>query len=104
MPKIKRRRAEPPFVLALDIGSSGTRARLYDASASHLEGVRGRVKHTLESGADGSVVCDADAILRECEQVIDQALAEDDGETENIAGVALDTFASSLVGVDGSGK
>lgn len=104
MPEIPRKRAEAPLVLALDVGSSATRGRIFDASGSSLRKLELRIRHQLDTGADGSVVADADTVLDECLKVIDGLLEKGGKRTRQIAGVAMDTFASTLVGVNKRGK
>lgn len=89
-------------MLALDIGSSASRARLYDAAGAPLRRTRHRTPHQIQSGPDGSAVLDPDLVLRNVSEVIDATLAT--GTYWNrIGAVAMDTFASSLVGVDADG-
>lgn len=92
-----------PFVIAMDIGSSGTRGGLYDATGATVRDIRGKVTHTFTTASDGTAEIDADLLLGEVVEVLDTITAAlPDGAT--VAGVALDTFASSLVGVDGDGR
>lgn len=104
MGTIARKRAEPPLLIGLDIGSSGTRGRVFDAAGRTLNKLEGRVRHQATSGADGTVVYDADAILDEVVQIVDGLLAAAGKRAAAIAAVACDTFASSLVGVDARGR
>ncbi|MHB8576163.1 MAG: gluconokinase [Dehalococcoidia bacterium] len=104
MPEIARKRATPPLVLALDIGSSATRGRIFDVSGSSLRKLESRVRHQLTTTADGGVVADADAMLDECVQIVDDLMERGGKRAAEIAGVAMDTFASTLVGVDAKGK
>jgi len=103
VPEVKRKHAVDPLVLAIDIGSSATRARLYDAAACEIKGVNARVRHTMQGADDGTNVCDAAAILGEVEQVVERVLDKAGKLGGRIGGVAMDTFASSLVGVDAKG-
>jgi gluconokinase len=95
-------RAQEPFVLALDIGSTASRGDVYDAAGRPVEGGRHKVPHMFTTGGDGTSVVDADAVVGEVEDIIDGlAVPRLQGR---IGGVALDTFASSLVGVDADGR
>lgn len=89
-----------PVVLAIDVGSSGTRAGLYDSSARPLGGPALRYGHHFETGADGSSTIGPDLVVDEIVRLLDHVLADWDGPVD---GVALDTFASSLVGVSADG-
>ena len=92
--------ADAPYVLALDVGSSGTRSGIYDRLARPVRGFRAKRPHAFTTLASGASTIDADQVTEEIRQAIDAVL---DGFTAPIAGVALDTFASSLVGVDADG-
>src|SRR5690625_7192908 len=87
----------------MDIGSSGTRAGLYDATGATVDGVRAKVSHTFTTDAEGTAVIDADEVLAEVITALDETTAKmPDGAA--VAGVALDTFASSLVGAAAEGR
>jgi len=92
--------AREPLVLALDVGSTATRGAVYDATGRAV-GRRAKVAHAFTTDADGTSVVDPDQVCAEVEDVITR-LVEDVGAP--VAGVALDTFASSLVGVDPGGR
>lgn len=102
MAAVSVRKAQDPLILAIDIGSSACRARLYDAAGASLRGTRHRIPHQIESGPDGSAVIDPDLVLLHVSEVIGATLST--GTYWNrIEAVAMDTFASSLVGVDADG-
>lgn len=91
-----------PLVLVFDVGSSGTRGALFDAAGAAIPGMRGKMTHSFTTGADGTSVIDPDLVASEIEEITDQIVGRlPDGV--QIAGVGLDTFASSLVGVDADG-
>src|SRR5699024_9086667 len=99
--------AVEPLVLALDVGSSGTRGGLFDATGRPLSGVRHKEPHVFTTVADGTVVVDPDQVVAEGVTVLETVLTahrERSGtHAAPMAGVAIDPFASSLVGVDRSG-
>lgn len=84
-----------PFVLALDVGSTGTRAGIYDAHARPISGHRAKESHAFTTVANGTSTIDPDQVVEEARGVISAVL---EGFPYPIAGVAIDTFASSLVG------
>lgn len=87
-----------PLVLSIDIGSTGTRGGLFDAAGRPISKSRVRVDHSFKTNATGRSEIGADQMVREVVSVIDGIVAHlHPGE---VAGVCLDTFASSLVGVD----
>jgi gluconokinase len=89
-----------PFVLALDVGSTGSRGGLYDARGLPVKGSKFRVPHAFTTGLDGTSTIDADQVTEELRTCIDHCASFTD---RPISGVALDTFASSLVGVGADG-
>ncbi len=94
--------AREPLVLALDIGSTGSRGDVYDGTGQAVRGGRHKVPHAFATGGDGTSTLDPDAVVREVEEILD-ALARP-ALQGRIGGVALDTFASSLVGVTADGQ
>src|SRR5947209_18347045 len=94
--------AADPLVLAVDIGSTATRGDVYDAAGRPAAGGRCKVAHQFSTAADGTSVIDPDGVVDEVTQVIG-TLAGRWG-AGRIAAVALDTFASSLVGVGSGGR
>ena len=92
--------ARAPFVLAIDVGSTGTRAGIFDAHARPVKGHRTKVGHAFTTIANGTSTIDPDQVTAEVRQVISAVV---EGFPHPIDGVAIDTFASSLVGVDAAG-
>lgn len=92
--------AQDLLVLAIDVGSTATRAAVYDASGRPV-GERAKVAHSFTSRVDGASMIDADQVTEEVQQVIAALLQQFQGRS--IAAVAIDTFAASLVGVDAQG-
>ena len=95
--RVKLRQAIDPLVLAVDIGSTASRGDVYDAAGRPVQGGREKVPHHFTTRDDGTSEIDPDQIVGEVQQII-TALATD-RRAGRIGGVALDTFASSLVGV-----
>jgi gluconokinase len=91
---------EPPLVLAVDIGTSGVRAAVYDCSGHEVEGTEARVKRKFETTSDGGAELDAEAALEQVAQAIDMALAASAHLPARAGIVALSCFWHSLVGVD----
>lgn len=94
--------AVQPFVVAIDIGSSSTRCCVYDAYARPIKKRTVRAEHVFIEAADGTAEIDADQVTQEVASVLTAAIAGMDPGA--IAGVAMDTFASSLVCVDAGGN
>ena len=104
MSAISKKQAQPPLILALDIGSSATRGRIFDANAATIKKLDHRVRHQMTSATDGTNVCDADEMTHEVIEIVDSLIEKVGKAAVDIGAVAIDTFASTLVGVDGSGK
>ncbi|MEU8236369.1 gluconokinase [Actinoplanes sp. NPDC048967] len=92
-----------PLVLALDIGSTATRGGVHDASGRRVHGLQHKVPHAFSVAPDGTSVIDPDQVTAEVEQVLD-AVTGDLRLGTRIAGVAMDTFAASLIAVDATGR
>lgn len=90
--------AADPLVMALDVGSTGSRGGLHDATGTPVLGYRHKIEHEFRTAADGTSVIDPDQVTEELAGILDLVLA-DPALAGRVAGVALDTFASSLVGV-----
>ncbi|MCH7654310.1 MAG: carbohydrate kinase, partial [Chloroflexi bacterium] len=93
-----------PLVLTIDVGSSSVRAAIYDANASRVPGLEARLGHELVTTPDGGVVADAEHIASLVEEALDMVLTAAGDVAGHIAGVAMDTIASSVLGVDGGGS
>jgi gluconokinase len=92
-----------PLVLALDIGSTATRGGVHDASGRPVHGLQHKVPHAFTVAPDGTSVIDPEQVAAEVGQVLD-ALTGDPRLGTRIAGVAMDTFAASLIAVDAAGR
>ncbi len=68
--------AEAPLILALDIGSSSTRAVLYDRLARSVAHTEAQTPNTFHIGSDGLVEADPIALLDAAAQCIDAVLAQ----------------------------
>ena len=93
-------------VLALDIGTSSTRAAIYDARGDRLVETTAQVEYPLHAGTDGKAELDPRDIARAAERVIAASLAawRKLGRREEIAGIGVSCFWHSLLGLDAQGK
>lgn len=98
---IELKDAVAPLVLALDVGSTATRGAVYDAAGRPV-GRRAKVPHAFTTAPDGTSEIDPEQVVAEVRSVLDQLTATLGDQP--VAGVALDTFASSLVVVDAEGR
>lgn len=98
-------RSKPPILLAIDIGTSGIRAALFDETGAEISGTSVRTNRRFPEATDFSTI-DAGALLAQVIQTIDAVLNEAqfyEGPTR-IELVAISCFWHSLVGVDQTGR
>ena len=92
--------AVDPLVMALDVGSTASRGSLHDATGTPVRGYRHKIPHSFTTAADGTSVIDPDRVTDELGEILDRVCDRPE-LAGRVRGVGLDTFASSLVGVDG---
>lgn len=95
---------QQPYVLALDIGTSSTRAMLFDRLGNPVPGVSSRQKFEIEMDRSGAFETGADALLEKVWLCIDEALNEAGERAGQIAGVSCCTFVSNVLGIDRQGR
>ncbi|MSU62723.1 MAG: carbohydrate kinase [Pedosphaera sp.] len=96
---------EPPFVVALDVGSSSIRAMVFDSDGRQIEGLQTEVEHHTKTTHDGGAVFDADAIAQrtiECVAALQEKKAFRHCR-KRVAAVGCSMFMHSLVGTDRAG-
>ena len=96
--------ADVPFILALDIGSSSTRAVIYDAQARAITGCDAQAANLIRTGSDGAAEADAAALLEGALGCIDAVLAQAGALASQIRGVAVDTLVSNILPIDAAGR
>ena len=89
-------------VLALDVGTSSSRASLYDLQGRPVAGRASRIPYTPHVTPDGGGELDPHLLLDQVCAAIERVLAQD--PLEEIVAVATDTFWHSLIGVDDAGE
>jgi gluconokinase len=94
---------EPPYILALDIGTSSVRALLFDAKGTTIPNAYSQHTYALTTSIEGEVSVDAAKLVDLVAQCIDEVLAAAGPLASEIKAVATDTFWHTLVGVDASG-
>ena len=95
---------QPPYILALDVGTSSTRTLLVDAAGNTLPHVLAQRAYKRTMSSEGEASVDPDVLVAIVEQTIDDALDMAGSLAEDIGAVALDTFWHSLVGVDADNR
>ena len=94
---------QTPFVLALDVGTSSTRALLFDATGEPVPDIVSQHTYQLTTTHEGEVSVDADMLVNEVAQTIDEVLKAAGPRAQQIGAVAIDTFWHGLMGVDAAG-
>jgi gluconokinase len=96
--------AQSPFVLTLDVGTSSVRLLCFDAGARQIRGMEARRSIVVHSDAHGSADIDVDALFELCVAVIDDVVALLGATVHQVAAVAIDTMATTMVGLDATGR
>ncbi len=96
--------AETPVVLAIDIGSSSARAMLYDGGGRAVDGMTAQAPYDLRVTGDGTVEDDPDTALERAAHCVDAVLRQAGPLAERIRAVAVDTLATTILGIDASGR
>lgn len=95
------------LLLALDIGTSSTRAAFFDSAGRRLEGTTSQHTYLLHTTADGGAEIDPAALLTAVRICLEETLAHAHARPElrgrAIAGVGVSCFWHSLVGTDAAG-
>ncbi len=91
------------YVLTLDIGTSSTRAMLFDSRARAVPGIESQIKYEMRATPDGGLEADAEEMLGYAEHAIDELLVRAGDHAAHIAAVASDSLVSNLLGVDADG-
>ncbi len=95
---------KPPYVLALDIGTSSSRAMLFDREGEPVPEAHVQQPYHIPTRSDGAVEADPDALCEAVFSCIDACLGRAGSRTKEIAAVGACGFASSMVGVNQAGK
>lgn len=95
--------ADQPSLLALDIGTSSTRAILYDAQGNAIPGASAQHTYQLTTSHEGEASVDADLLLSLVTHTIDEVLQAAGKRTGQIVGVATSAFWHTLVPLDTAG-
>ena len=88
-------------VLALDVGTSSVRARVYDESAVHVGGVEAQTRYDLTHGHAGQAGVDADDLVEAVRGAYEEALREAGGAVDAVAGSC---FWHSVLALDARGR
>ncbi len=95
--------SKPAAVLALDIGTSGVRASLFDEKGSEIDGATVRLQSRRSYG-DDLALTDAEACFELVAETIDELFDRPLQSPTRINLIAVSCFWHSLVGVDADGS
>lgn len=101
---IPLREARAPLVLALDVGTSGLRAFVFDAKARPIGPAVAWSRKAPRTSRLGEASLDADERARAAFACIDGVMRALGRRGGDVAAVAVSTFWHSLLGVDASGR
>jgi gluconokinase len=101
---IKLKKATLPLVLAIDVGTSSSRALVYDARGRPVRKLAHQVQYALTTTSDGGVYADPKLFLESTFECIDRVMKEIGRHAEAIQGVGLDTFWHNMLGIDVRGR
>ena len=104
MSSVPTRAAEPPCVLALDLGSSSLRAIVYDRRGRELQGTEGRTPSQWRRTPEGGVEADPNAFLEDAFVAIDRALAGAGPAAHDLRAVGISTFWHNIMGLGADGR
>lgn len=91
------------YILSLDVGTSSTRALLFDATGSAVQDMVSQKTYQLTTSVAGEASVDADKLVEIVTQTIDEVIQKAGTLASQIKAVAIDTFWHSLLGLDGDG-
>ena len=93
-----------PLILALDIGTTSTRALLFDAAGQPVPDCLAQISNQLETTQDGGATFQPDQLFDHVVTVIDQVLQRAGARAKQIGAVVSDTFVGNVMGVNAAGE
>ena len=99
MSSITPNRAESPFILSIDIGTSSVRTSLFDCLGRAIGGMEARQPLEIKTTAEGASETDPDLILERTWGCIDSVVEQAAPLSQRIAGIASCTFVGNILGV-----
>ena len=94
---------DSPLALSLDIGTSSTRALLWDVVGHEVAGVKSQRPYHFRTTPDGGVEMDASEFLDHIFSCLDEALSQAGDRATSIRAVGISTYWHSLIGLDEAG-
>ena len=94
---------KPAVLLSLDVGTSGIRAALFDEMGSEISGAQVSNRRNLSAAVDFAEL-DAEAIVAQVVETIDDLFAKSVHSGARIEFIAISCFWHSLIGIDSAGR
>ena len=104
MSSITSSRAESPFILSIDIGTSAVRTSLFDCLGRAVEGMEARQLLDIKTTAEGTSETDSNLILEHTWNCIDSVMEQATSLSQRIAGVASCTFVGNILGINNTNQ
>jgi gluconokinase len=98
------RRADPPLVLALDIGSSSVRAAIHDRRGRTVPGTTVQVRYAWDMDGTGSVRLSHRTLLDLVDQALDAVVDRAGSLLTDVVAGGVSCFFHSIVGLDADGR
>src|SRR5260370_24381484 len=89
------------LVVALGVGTSSARARVFDAAGRAQAGAEGHVAYEPTTSADGGVELHPGALMEAVASALDRCLAGAGARAGDVAAVGVSVFPHSLLALDG---
>ena len=100
MSMVNPKKAEPPLIVSIDIGTSSIRVALFDRLGRAIEGLDARRTHEFHTDAQGASEADPDFLLDLIFQGLDQVMSQVSSFGLLVGGVAGCSFVNNILGVD----
>ncbi|NWF92309.1 MAG: gluconokinase [Syntrophaceae bacterium] len=104
MSSITPDRAESPYILSIDIGTSAVRAFLFDRIGRAISGIKAREPLEIRTTPEGASEADPDLILERTWRCIDSVMEQASPLSQRIGGVASCTFVGNILGLNRSNQ
>jgi len=91
-------------VLALDIGTSSSRAIVFDSQGRSVDELRAQVHYEPRTDGEGAAEFTGDDLVDHISDCIDKVLARVDSGKYRLCAVGMCTFWHSMIGIDRKGK
>src|ERR1044072_1884993 len=97
---------EPPYVVALDVGSSSVRALLFGRRGRMVEDLQTEIEHRVKTTSDGGAELDPDVVVKEIITCVNALVSRKKCKhlRKHVVAVSCSMFMHTLVGVGRDGR